>query len=153
MNVITVEGAVYAAIFVASPRPAIWVIAAVGLVVAWLGMLTMRRHQISALVDGGYLNLFEQRLSDGDTDDLPLQQHQTRLPERVQWLAGHRIGGKTPRIFYIGPGPHRLSHLLQRLDEFFATRFSSAEVWLGILPLIGVAAPVFALFSATRALH
>src|ERR1700677_4116213 len=91
--ILTAEALVFAGIFTISSRMAVGVLGSLGAIIAFVGLLTMRRFDLSALLDRNLLDIYEERLfslaeaAKSTGKPWPRLAHGTRFPDRIRLLA------------------------------------------------------------------
>ena len=156
--ILTADTLIFAGIFTINSRLAVGVLGCLGALISFVGLFTMRRFDLSALVDRSLLDIYEQRLLDrvdvaGSSDrPWPRLAHGTRFPDRVRILAAEQglPAGSIPRgIFYGGTRNSKLGRTAQAIDRLVVSRFPSSGGWYALLALVGIVSLAWGVLFAT----
>jgi hypothetical protein len=144
--ILTAETLIFAGIFTITSRLAVGVLGVLGALISFVGLLTMRRFDLSALVDRSLLDIYEARLlhqvqADHAGKPWPQLAHGMRLPERLKSLAREQglPEGSNPRGIFYGSSRNDIAgRAATAIDRLIVVRFPSSGGWYVLLALLGV---------------
>jgi hypothetical protein len=142
--ILAAETLLFAGVFAISSRLAVGVLGVLGFVIAFVGLMTMRRFDLSALLDRNLLDIYEERLlglvKSVKTTEKPWPRlaHGIRFPDRIKHLAVEQglPPGSMPRgVFYGGSARGMPKRIAQATDRLVMARFPSSGGWYALLAL------------------
>jgi hypothetical protein len=145
----TIESFIYAGIVATTSQAdrVRYVLGSLGVLLAAVGSVSMRRFELRANADRLLVGLYERELSKDST--FRVIDHRSRWPDRVRELReivgeGSLANDELPPGVYYGSGHRRLGRPTVAVDQFFAV-FPASLQWTLLMVLTGLGAMVVAI--------